>query len=98
MYECRAKINIGLSQTKSNITTLDTPESLDWTDKDSLLGNLKRWENDEDCIPEGGRGEQMFRDVEFLPEMLKPDKAVYELLGVNFENVAVCSTAAGCWV
>ena len=54
MYECRAKINIGLSQTKSNSATLDTPESLDWTDKDSLLGNLKRWENDEDCIPEGG--------------------------------------------
>ena len=54
MYECRAKINIGLSQTKSNIATLDTPESLDWTDKDSLLKNLKRWENDEDCIPDGG--------------------------------------------
>ena len=56
MYECRAKINIGLSQTKSNKTALDTPESLDWTDKDSLLENLKRWENDEDCIPEGGVG------------------------------------------
>ena len=42
-----------------------------------------------------GRGEQMFRDVEFLPEMLKPDKAVYELLGVNFEDGAVCNTSAG---
>ena len=50
MYECRAKINIGLSQTKSNSATLDTSESLYWTDKE----NLKRWENDEDCIPEGG--------------------------------------------
>ena len=58
MYECRAKINIGLSQTKSNSATLDTPESLEWTDKDSLLENLKRWENDEDCIPEGGRGRE----------------------------------------
>ena len=48
-------------------------------------------------LREGG-GEQMFRDVEFLPEMLKPDKAVYELLGVNFENVAVYSTSSGCWV
>ena len=45
-----------------------------------------------------GRGEQMFRDVEFLPEMLKPDKAVYELLGVNFKDVAVNSTTARCWV
>ena len=45
-------------------------------------------------LTEGG-GEQMFRDVEFLPEMLKPDKAVYELLGVNFEDVAVYSTSAG---
>ena len=97
MYECRAKINIGLSQTKSNSATLDTPESLDWTDKDSLLENLKRWENDEDCTPERG-GEQMFRDVEFLPEMLKSDKAVYELLGVTFEEVVVYSTTAGCWV
>ena len=34
----------------------------------------------------------MFRDVEFLPEMLKPDKAVYELLGVNFEDMAVYCT------
>ena len=45
-----------------------------------------------------GRGEQMFRDVEFLPEMLKPDKAVYELLGVTLEDVVVYSTTAGCWV
>ena len=72
-----------------------------WTDKDSLLEKLKRWENDEDCTPETEpeRGmEQMFRDVEFLPEMLKPDKAVYELLGVTFEEVVVYSTTAGCWV
>ena len=48
-------------------------------------------------LREGG-GEQMFRDVEFLPEMLKPDKAVYELLGVTFEDVVVYSTTAGCWV
>ena len=27
----------------------------------------------------------MFRDVEFLPEMLNPDNAVYELLGVNLK-------------
>ena len=46
----------------------------------------------------GKGGEQMFRDVEFLPEMLKPDKTVYELLGVNFEDVVVYSTTAGCWV
>ena len=43
-------------------------------------------------LREGG-GEQMFRDVEFLPEMLKSDKAVYELLGVNFKDVAVNSTS-----
>ena len=48
-------------------------------------------------LREGGGGEQMFRDVEFLPEMLKPDKAVYELLGVNFEDVAVYSTSSGCF-
>ena len=54
MYEWRAKINIGLSQTKSNSATLDTPESLDT----GLMKTpcLKTWENDEDCIPEGGRG------------------------------------------
>ena len=56
MYEWRSKINIGFSQTKSNRAALDTPESLHWTCKDSLLENLKRWENDEDCIPGGGRG------------------------------------------
>ena len=49
-------------------------------------------------LREGGERGQMFRDVEFLPEMLKPDKAVYELLGVNFENIAVYTTSSGCWV
>ena len=36
----------------------------------------------------------MFRDVEFLPEMLNPDNAVYELLGGNFEDTTNVGSAA----
>ena len=36
----------------------------------------------------------MFRDVEFLPEMLNPDNAVYELLAGNFEDTTQVSYSA----
>lgn len=38
----------------------------------------------------------MFWDLEFLPEMLSPDKAVYELFGVNFEDTTKAGDAARC--
>ena len=36
----------------------------------------------------------MFRDVDFLPEMLNPDNAVYELLAGNFEDTTQVSHSA----
>ena len=36
----------------------------------------------------------MFRDVDFLPEMLNPDNAVYELLAGNVEDTTQVSHSA----